>query len=77
MNGITPNMKQLLKNADLDRGVIDNVPHATARALQRRMLITDDWVKGYSAGGHYPRLHGIKLTTQGIRAAHEIKDVNR
>lgn len=71
-------MKQLLQDADIERGVINNVPLATAYALEDRMLITDDWHKGGSqttAGGDFPRLHGVKLTAQGIHAARELKGV--
>jgi len=73
---LTKRMHEVLKDADLARGEISNVPLGTAYGLHSRQLITRDWLKGTAqttAGGSFPVLHGLKLTAAGLRAARTIQ----
>jgi hypothetical protein len=85
MATLTPRMRELVAEADLDRGAINDVPLATMFALARRGLVVDrpGWVKmGNSRGqstsaGRFPHYRGVKLTEAGIRAARAVKGLPR
>lgn len=81
-NKLTKKMQEVLKNADLIRGEVNNVPMSTMYGLESRELVSSDWRKARShsqqttSGGTFPAYSQVKLTTTGLRVAHTIKDLN-
>lgn len=75
---LTKKMHEVLKNADLARGEINNVPMRTLYGLEVRKLVTSEWRKGASrvitttTGGTFPMYSQVKLTDSGL---HEVRSV--
>ena len=76
---LTKKMLEVLKNADLDRGEINDVPMSTMYGLEARQLVSSNWRKAGShsrrttAGGTFPKHSRVKLTAAGLRAARSIQ----
>jgi hypothetical protein len=76
---LTKKMNEILKNADLATGEINDVPMSTMYGLEERKLVTADWRKAMShsfqttAGGTFPSYSRVKLTAEGLRAARTIQ----
>ena len=74
---LTNKMHEVLKNADLDRGEINDVPMSTMYGLEKLQLVSSDWRKtgghGRTAGGTFPTHSQVKLTAAGLRAARSIQ----
>ena len=72
---LTKKMHEVLKNADLARGEINNVPMSTLYGFEDRKLVTSEWRKGASrvitttAGGTFPMYSKVKLTDSGLHEA--------
>jgi hypothetical protein len=72
---LTKKMNEVLKNADLARGEINNVPMSTLYGLEDRKLVTSEWRKGANriilttAGGTFPVYSKVKLTESGLHEA--------
>jgi len=80
MTALTPKMREILGQADLDRGVINDVPHSTMHGLEARGLITDEWRKRWSTqssmSGRFPH-HSGRLTEEGVRVAQSLREEKR
>jgi hypothetical protein len=76
---LTKKMQEVLKNANLTRGEINNVPMSTLYGLEARKLVTSEWRKAASrvisttAGGTFPMYSQVKLTDSGIHAARSVQ----
>lgn len=74
---LSQTMKELLLNANLNKGTINSVSLSSAQALERRGLITDHWAKALSPtttqGGSFPIYHDIKLTEDGLTLAKKLQ----
>ena len=76
---LTKKMHEVLKNANLSRGEVNNVPMSTLYGLEARKLVTSEWRKGASrvisttAGGMFPMYSQVKLTDSGIHAARSVQ----
>jgi hypothetical protein len=72
---LTKKMHEVLKNADLAHGEINNVPMSTLYGLEDRKLVTSEWRKGASrvitttVGGTFPMYNRVRLTPAGLHAA--------
>ncbi len=72
-------MRDVLKQADLTRGEINDVPMGTMYGLERRELITSEWrkartkVRCITGGGSFPWFSGVPLTVTGLRAARSVQ----
>lgn len=79
MQRLTETMRQLLTNADLESGELNDVPLRTAYAMEDRKLISPAWRKAghtkgeLTASGRFPHYFGVKLTTEGLRTARELR----
>lgn len=76
---LTKKMNEVLKNANLESGEINNVPMSTMYGLEQRKLVSSDWRKANShsrqttSGGTFPIFSFVKLTAAGLRAARTIQ----
>ena len=76
---LTKRMHEVLKNADLERGEINDVPMNTMYGLEARQLVSSNWRKAgnharqTTTGGAFPKHSQVKLTAAGLRAAHAIQ----
>ncbi len=74
-------MVEVLKNADLTVGEINNVPMRTMDGLEDRKLVTNAWrhpaigngIVTTTAGGTFPMFSKVKLTSLGIDAARAVQ----
>ena len=71
---LTKKMYEVLKCADLERGEINDVPMSTMHGLEKRQLVSSDWLKtkGQSKGGAFPTHSKVKLTEYGLLFARSI-----
>ena len=69
MRPLTAPMLQILREADLERGTLNNVPLGTAQGLHDRGLIY--WRNGAynTERGSFPRYYGVRLTPEGLAMA--------
>jgi hypothetical protein len=76
---LTKKMHEVLKNADLESGEINNVPMGTMYGLEARQLVSSEWRKvgtrslQPTQGGTFPTSRQVKLTESGLRAARSIQ----
>ena len=78
---ITKKMKEILNKADLEKGVINDVPWRTMCGLEDRELITSAWhdspissgIITTTQGGTFPMFSRVKLTESGINTAKSIQ----
>ena len=76
---LTKKMNEVLKNADLESGEINNVPMSTMYGLEERKLVSSYWRMANShsrqttSGGTFPNYSLVKLTAAGLRAARTIQ----
>ena len=76
---LTKRMREVLKIADLEHDLINNVPISTMYGLEARKLISSEWRKADSraqqttSGGSFPRYSRVPLTADGVRAARTIQ----
>ena len=72
---ITPRMKQVLEEADLNHGEVNGVPWSTWMGLRNRGLATQTANRrSYTTRkGIFPLYHRIILTQAGISAARDLQ----
>jgi len=76
---LTKRMREVLKIADLEHDLINNVPISTMYGLEARELISSEWrmagsgVQQTTGGGSLPEYSRVPLTADGVRAARTIQ----
>lgn len=76
---LTKTMREVLANADLDSGQLNNVSMGTMYGFEARGLVSSDWRRRMSpviqttCGGMFPRYSHVTLTTVGLRAARSVQ----
>lgn len=79
MPKLTKKMHEVLQNADLIKGEINNAPMSTMYGLEDRNLVSAEWRKAMSharqttIGGAFPTYRSVKLTAEGLLAARIIQ----
>ena len=80
---LTSKLRELLCKADLDRGVLNDVPLAALSVLVSDRIVDEQWrnpdgaiVRGTSAGAALTHADKVKLTIAGIRLACSIQGVD-
>lgn len=75
MSAPTKKMVDVLRSADLENGVLNDVPLGSMYSLERRGLISRAWHRGGSQStmsGTFPHYFQVQLTDAGIRAAQSL-----
>jgi hypothetical protein len=81
---LTSKLRELLCKADLNRGVLNDVPLDTLSVLVSDRIVDERWrdsdgviVRGTSAGGASAHVDRVKLTAAGIRLACSIQGIDK
>jgi len=72
---LTDRMCEILRNADLNKATITNVPLGTMYGLDARGLIPRTWRQGHGnvRVSNFPSFDNVELTAAGIRVAWMLK----
>jgi hypothetical protein len=84
MANLTKKMREVLLTADIERGMISDVPFATVHGLVARGLVDDSqpskWAHGVpkhggqsSGAGRFPHYNGLRLTAAGVQIARSLQ----
>ena len=81
---LTALLRKLLCKADINRGVLNDVPLDTLGALANLHIVDEQWLnsdpaiaRGTAAGAASAHVDGVKLTTAGIQLACSIQGVDK
>ena len=81
---LTSKLRELLCKADLNRGVLNDVPLDTLSVLVSDRIVDEQWrdsdgviVRGTSAGAASTHVDRVKLTTAGFQLACSIQGVEK